>query len=60
MTFLPKHTALPKTESLVLLFRTTGFEENVSNFLFLAMRCVIAKTQLGNVFQQTSKNNGIL
>jgi hypothetical protein len=60
MTYLPKHIVLPKIESLVLLFRMTGFEENVSNFLFLAIQCVLAKTQSSNVFEQTSKNNNIL
>jgi hypothetical protein len=54
MTHLPEHTKVSKIESLALLFEMTGFEENVPNFLFLAMRCVIAKTQLSSVFRQTT------
>jgi hypothetical protein len=60
VTHLPEHTALPKTESLTLLFKMTVLEENMPNFLFLAMRCVLAKTQSGSVFWQTTKNNGVL
>jgi hypothetical protein len=51
---------VPKIESLALLFEMTNFEENVPNFPFLAMRCVLAKTQLSSVFRQTTQNNGVL
>jgi hypothetical protein len=60
VTHLPEHTTVLKIESLALLFEMTSFEENVPNFLFLAMRYVLAKTQLSNVFQQTTQNNGVL
>jgi hypothetical protein len=57
---LPEHTAMPKTESSALLIEMTGFEVNVSNLPFLAMRCVLAKTQSSSVFWQTTQNNGVL
>jgi hypothetical protein len=60
VTHLPEHTTVPKIESLALLFEMTSFEENVPNFLFLVMRCVLAKTQLSSVFRQTTQNNGVL
>jgi hypothetical protein len=60
MTHLPEHTAVLKIECLALLFEMTGFKENVSNFSFLAMRCVLAKTQSDSVFQQTTQNNGVI
>jgi hypothetical protein len=58
--YLPEHTAVPKIESFALLFEMTGFEENVPNFPFWIMQCVLAKTQLNSVFRQTTKNNGVL
>jgi hypothetical protein len=60
VTHLPEHTAVPKKESLTLLFEITGFKESVQNFLVLAIRCVLAKTQLSSVFRQTPKNNDVL
>jgi hypothetical protein len=60
VTYLPEHTAVPKIESLALLFEMAGFEEKVSNFPFLAMQCVLAKTQSDSVFRQTTQNNGVL
>jgi hypothetical protein len=60
MTHLPKHTGVPKTESLALLFGMTGLKKIVPNFPFLAMWCVLANTQSGNVFRQTTQNNGVV
>jgi hypothetical protein len=57
---LPEHNTVPKIESLALLFGMTGFEENMPNFPFLAMRCVLAKAQSSSVFRQTTQNNGVL
>jgi hypothetical protein len=51
---------VPKIECLALLFEMTGFKENVSNFSFLTMRCVLAKTQSDSVFGQTTQNNGVM
>jgi hypothetical protein len=45
MAHLPEHTALPKTESSTILFEMTSFEENVPSLPFLAIWCVLAKTQ---------------
>jgi hypothetical protein len=53
VTHLPEHTAVPKIESLALRFEMIGFEENMPNFPFSAMWCVLAKTQSDNVFWQT-------
>jgi hypothetical protein len=58
VTHLPEHTTVLKIKSLPLLFEMTSFEENVPNFSFLAMRCVLVKTQLSSVFRQTTQNNG--
>jgi hypothetical protein len=60
VTHLPEHTAVPKIEILALLFEMAGFEKNVSNFPFLAMQCVLAKTQSKSVFQQTTQNNSVM
>jgi hypothetical protein len=60
VTYLPEHTTVPKIESFTLLFEMTDFEENVSNFPFWVMRCVLAKTQLSSVFRQMTKNNDVL
>jgi hypothetical protein len=60
VTHLREHTAVSKIESLALMFGMTGFDENVLNFSFSAMRCVLAKTQSNSVFQQTTQNNGVI
>jgi hypothetical protein len=57
MTHFSEHTIVPKIESLALLFGITGFEENMPNFQFLAMRCILSKTQSSSVFRQTTQNN---
>jgi hypothetical protein len=59
MTHLPEHTAVSKIESLTLLFEMTSFKENVPNFPFLELQCVLAKTQSSSMFWQTTENNGI-
>jgi hypothetical protein len=51
MTHLPEHTVEPKTESLTLLFEMICFGENMPNFPFLAMRCLLIKTQLDSIFR---------
>jgi hypothetical protein len=57
---LLERIAVPKTESLAVLFEMIGFEENMPNLSFLAMWCVLAKTQSSSVFQQMTQNNCVV
>jgi hypothetical protein len=60
VTHLPEHTAMPKKESLALLFEIAGFEENVSNFPFFSNAMCSDKDTSDSVFLQTTQNNGVL
>jgi hypothetical protein len=52
MIHFPEHATMLTIESSAVLFEMIGFEENVPNFPFLAMWCVMVKTQSASVFSQ--------
>jgi hypothetical protein len=54
-----EQNAMLTIESSAVLFEMIGFEENVPNFPFLAMWCVMVKTQSASVFSQMTQNNDV-